>query len=282
MLVGEHARAFIAHTDLLASRSTFFAASLLRWQEGQERSLKLAQIDPDLFGVYVHGVYTQTLSAAFAAQSNTEGEEPSYLSHAKIWILGDVLKDRAFQNEIIDHTLEFMLRDQRAVHPSTIKYITDSAVNGSALPRLHCAFAMARCDEVYDLGQGGLPELVRDCTDLFLGGKVNVKKGLLWKDRCKNHVHADGEEKCKQAGPEIQPPVYLWRGLVLYTCLGDEHTIASPSLSTTMVADGVLVRRVAACHYAVSNPSERFKVAALTAIARLQISYWSMRNVNFS
>lgn len=108
VLVGENEQQFIVHKNTICDKSKFFeaACSSGRWKEGKEKLVRLPEVDPEAFRVYVHWVYTGKVSPEVEwghADLNCAEKQVTY---TEAYIIGDVLDDNDLRKHVIDTMIE--------------------------------------------------------------------------------------------------------------------------------------------------------------------------------
>jgi hypothetical protein len=87
------------HREVICTKSGFFrAACSTRWQEGREKVVRLPEVQPNVFQVYIDWTYTDTLVPG-AAATFTSTNEPSCRGLVDLYLLGDVLDDVKLRNK---------------------------------------------------------------------------------------------------------------------------------------------------------------------------------------
>ncbi|KAL2066895.1 hypothetical protein VTL71DRAFT_1319 [Oculimacula yallundae] len=87
---------FIIHKNFVYHHSPFFSAAFNgRFVEGQTQTMNFDDIDPTLFGYFVHWLYTQKLESDFGVEITAE-------KLVKLWILAERFIIPALQNQVID------------------------------------------------------------------------------------------------------------------------------------------------------------------------------------
>lgn len=97
VLVGEEKEIFSVHEKLIRASSPFFDKAMSgAWLESPQHTIQLPEDEPEIFGIYVHWLYYDTLPVSC--------NEPSseYLNLMKAYTLGDKLLDTKFQDTVID------------------------------------------------------------------------------------------------------------------------------------------------------------------------------------
>lgn len=95
VLVGSSKHAFYVHESAIRRPGTFFDTALSRaWKEGQERVVELPEEGEDTFRLYIQWLYTGNI---FCKRSE---EDRSYDTLARLYVLGEKLLDRKFQDNV--------------------------------------------------------------------------------------------------------------------------------------------------------------------------------------
>ena len=73
MLVGASEKRFVIHEDALVRHSTFFRAALNgEFREAEENTIRLPEVDPEIFGILAHWAYSNELIVM--EQQDVEGD----------------------------------------------------------------------------------------------------------------------------------------------------------------------------------------------------------------
>lgn len=98
----EEKQTFLVHPAILTARSPFFKAALDgNCKEAEENIVRLPKDSPEVFGVYMHHVYTGTLAVRtrhFLAGSPSESE---CILLAKTYVLSEKLQDVEAKNNAL-------------------------------------------------------------------------------------------------------------------------------------------------------------------------------------
>lgn len=99
VLVGPNMQRFAVHKDVICKGSEFFrAACSTRWLEGQEKLVRLPEVRPNVFQVYLDWAYTGIL-AVEDAQTPEVDRGRSSGGIIDVYLLGDVLGDVKLRNQ---------------------------------------------------------------------------------------------------------------------------------------------------------------------------------------
>jgi hypothetical protein len=132
VLVGPDEHEFAIHKDVVCAKSGFFcAACSTAWTEGREKVVRLPEVEPEVFRVYVDWAYTDAL--VFEADSSLKpANETSSRGIVNIYLLGDVLDDVRLRNKAME-LLNTHAISGRPPNTVTINYIWDITPTKSRL-----------------------------------------------------------------------------------------------------------------------------------------------------
>lgn len=124
IVVGEEERTFHAHESILLRSSLVLRKALSnpeRHAKSAMKTIRLRDIESDLFAVYLHWLYLSTIPAG---SDQVDAED---LVIAKAYVLGHKLKDAAFQNAVVDAIVEKndMIGEGECFSPEAVRYIYD-------------------------------------------------------------------------------------------------------------------------------------------------------------
>lgn len=95
VLVGRAEERFTVHKEIICAKSKFFkAACTERWLEGQQKTIRLPEVIPQIFQYYVDWVYTNNISK--------DGLPGSHQPCIRMYLLGTYLNDVKFQNKSME------------------------------------------------------------------------------------------------------------------------------------------------------------------------------------
>ncbi|OQO00731.1 hypothetical protein B0A48_13222 [Cryoendolithus antarcticus] len=190
VLVGDPARPFMIHRDYVCAKSKFFeAACSTRWLEGQEKTVKLDDVDPALFARYVHWAYYDSFEAKTSVNDRQDDHKKELLD---AYLLGDRLDDQALRDHAMG-LLHHHLRDTSTVYPlrSWIQRLYRETAAGSLLRKLMVKYTIARrsrgefvlsryprefVDELASMALAKIPIRRADCgtIDEYLEGSAEI------------------------------------------------------------------------------------------------------------
>jgi hypothetical protein len=117
---------------VIRAKSGFFrAACSSRWREGLERVVRLPEVQPKLFQVYIHWAYTETVVLGAATTFSPMGK-PTCRGLVDLYLLGDVLDDTKLRNKAIQ-LLSVQVTEHSAPSCQTISHIWSKTPTTSIL-----------------------------------------------------------------------------------------------------------------------------------------------------
>jgi len=125
LLVGSEERPLLAHKSYLCLHSDFFRTALKKeWLEGQTRTCKLPDEQPDIVAQYLDNTYRRGLpTASKPSQDPVTGRV--YEVVTELFVLGERLLDSTIRNAIINEIIRFTT----AHTPEGIHYPGARAIN---------------------------------------------------------------------------------------------------------------------------------------------------------
>lgn len=131
---------------MVERNSEFFEAALRKeWKEGLEKTIELPEDDAKVFNKYHGWLYTRRLATP---EGGYAGLDQSFTMLAKLYVLGEKLLDRDFQNSVSD-ALVSATRDERGPRghgsgykgrsfpgPKIIRIVYEGTTTGSPMRRL--------------------------------------------------------------------------------------------------------------------------------------------------
>lgn len=190
VLVGSEDEKFVVHKSAVCKNSKFFQAACGReWKEGQERVIRLPEADPEVFNVYAHWAYTETLDMSLmpepSLRANDRNSPPAYINLGKVWILGNFLHDHIVGNRVIDRFLQKLDSDPAArVHTQSLEHIWNNTPQGCGLQRVLLETMAVRITEEdfekyrQDYPQDFLFELAKNTFQSRKGQVSNFRRPL--------------------------------------------------------------------------------------------------------
>lgn len=199
VLVGPKEVKFMAHTEVICARSTFFkAACSNKWNSSD--SVKLPEDDPDVFDCYIRCLYENTTCRA-------GNDEKVFLRSVRSWILADKLGDSRSANLFIDSLIAYSDEAKVLPTPQCTSFALANTAATSPLRRLMVDYRVHECtltqvkQEINDLAWDVLAAMVLEhrrieetCPD------ISVNAAFRWvlsaQPRCHYHLHDEANPSC--------------------------------------------------------------------------------------
>ncbi|KAF2486837.1 hypothetical protein BDY17DRAFT_321598 [Neohortaea acidophila] len=106
VVVGTDKYTYRVHKSYLTKPGSFFETALKKpWIKGHHRTIELPEDDPYDFHVYVQWLYTGKLFCKPLYEQEPETEERNYGLLFDLYVLGQKLLDREFQDRVVDATI---------------------------------------------------------------------------------------------------------------------------------------------------------------------------------
>ena len=146
VLVGEEEKRFIIHQDAACAKSKFFkAACSTRWLEGQEKIVRLRDVDPTVFQAYSRWVYSGELPTPICIDSsNVRDKSAEKALLIELLILGDRLDDIDMRNQAKPMLLDSMERHHTLCGYELVNRIYASTLPGSLVRKMLVDVAISR------------------------------------------------------------------------------------------------------------------------------------------
>ncbi|KAF1950253.1 hypothetical protein CC80DRAFT_598275 [Byssothecium circinans] len=170
---------FWVHEGLLVKRSGFFKAALDgHWKESDEKTIRLPEDHPDVFGLYVAMIYMGRLYV-LPSESDTYGGQHEL---CELYILADKLQDISSKNLVVDALLVHARRARICLSSiETLKFVYGNTPDGSLLRELLVdAFVDLMDDTWSDEEIDDLPkEFLADLSNGLLRRRSKPKKKVI-------------------------------------------------------------------------------------------------------
>lgn len=211
VLVGEEETQFVLHKTFVSNHSEFFnKACNSEWKESIEAVVRLPEIEPHVFGVYIGWLYTGCIDVSKDAEEakdleykpGMEVEDDDAIRETLVssYTLGDALLDYGFQNAIITEFIQFTETIDSLPHPREISTLWDQIVVGSTMARLLVDYmAVDFSPETFiqqadDFPSGLVLEIAKaGVRDAHLSRDDRKPKR---RDKCFYHTHKHDSDKC--------------------------------------------------------------------------------------
>jgi hypothetical protein len=100
---------FVIHKEFICFHSPFFSAAFKgNFEEGRTQTMKLDDVDPDVFAILVNWIYYRIIN-------NAEKKTPDLVTCAKLWVLGDRFLMRKLQNDTMSQIWDVLNSARGAV-----------------------------------------------------------------------------------------------------------------------------------------------------------------------
>ncbi|KAL8897100.1 MAG: hypothetical protein Q9207_007384 [Kuettlingeria erythrocarpa] len=201
IFVGPDKKAFPIHKTLLSSKSTFFRGAFEGgFKEAADRTLTLAEDDPNCFGRYVLWIYNQILDPI------RHGQDAKSMLHeyCKLFVLADKLGSERLENVCLDIIHTYAASDAIShFDVATIDFVWDNTPDGSSLRKLLVDMVgwQMHPDTIADLMKAR-PEFLHGvlmiCSERSLS-RPDVEESPLGRPRCgMYHTHHDYDGPCQE------------------------------------------------------------------------------------
>lgn len=146
IIVGEEERTFTAHEPVLLASSVYIQRAMSgRWNESITNTIRLPEIEPDIFAIYLYWRYFGVLPV-----QNTDPEAED-LELAKSYVLGDRIMDTSFQNKVIEAFVEkrdelVLFKSRRCFSSVAVKYIYENTLESAKVRKLLVDLYVLTCE----------------------------------------------------------------------------------------------------------------------------------------
>ena len=213
MLVGPNEQSFTIHTHIITSHSTFFTAAYSKdYREGQEKLIRLPEINIDTFLVYLQWVYSGRIvitdghGKLLGAETTTSGYPLTQL-----YVTAEFLGDTLLRNKIIDR-LRKLAGPKRGVPTLQMIHFAyeNTATAKSTLRKLFVdCIRLTGSTEFFEKHSDGLPK------QLFVEMAMSWAEDsplhtMTWRflakgSGCHYHEHDDVVPTCSEPEPDFFP-----------------------------------------------------------------------------
>lgn len=186
------------HENIITEASDFFRAACKgEWKESDERTVRLPEINPDVFKVYLTFLYTGEVDADVDYE---EADAPTLL--IKCFALGEMVQDVRFKNSVIDKYLYTTESDGEIASSGTIQLLCEAVHSESTMMRLCVDYATFYTNKAsFDVAVKELPSQfvasIAMAAVRGLGQCVDEEKKPRNRRGCYYHEHPDGKGKTK-------------------------------------------------------------------------------------
>lgn len=138
MIVGkEEKKTFTIHTAVITSTSHYFKTALKDSWNCPDGALTVEGIEPNLFGVYVHWLYSGDIDDNYDSVSLWPHQAwPTSSELIELFIFGDMVLDRTFCNRLLDQLLRYYSLSRLKPNADDMNAVWTKAPRGSPLRTL--------------------------------------------------------------------------------------------------------------------------------------------------
>jgi len=182
VLAGEDEMQFQVHRTNICERSKFFKAAVSdqRWIEGQQNLVRLPEVSPANFQMYVHWAYTGKLSpevfwTQLEGNLNSDKEQRAYYA---AYILGDILDDEDLRTLSLETMITKSANWKYMPSVDTCQDIWEKTPKGSPLRAFIVGWkADAEAQACFSAHVEGMPrEFLEEMTVYLLGLRPENRK----------------------------------------------------------------------------------------------------------
>ncbi|KAI4170849.1 MAG: hypothetical protein LQ346_008815 [Caloplaca aetnensis] len=206
IFIGPEKKAFPIHKALLSAKSTFFRGAFEGdFKEATDKSLTLAEDDPNCFARYVLWIYNQVLDPIRHGQD----AKPMLDEYCKLFVLADKLGSERLENVCLDVIHTYAASDAIShFDVATIDFVWDNTPDESKLRALLVDMVGWQMDPdtIADLMKTR-PEFLHGvlviCSDRS-PSRPDVEESPLGQPRCgMYHTHRDYDGPCQEVADLI-------------------------------------------------------------------------------
>lgn len=205
------------HRTVLVKSSDFFKRACNKeWEEGQSKIIKLPEVEPEIFDVYLQLLYTGEVVPA--EEYLPSRDDNSIAARGEIarqhWILieayllADMLLDTKSKNAIMDYLIEALRVTQKMPSPETITDVFKRTIDTSPMRRLLIDFVALKVDPKSFKSFGTLysPEFLVDVGLRLMEYKSDTSRRTSpsKSPRCAYHEHDEADSKCSEPRPTVE------------------------------------------------------------------------------
>lgn len=192
---------FYVTESIIRNSSKFFDAALKKeWKEGQERTINLPEIRPEVFNVYLNWLVTGKLHVHDQSEVTPEHRQTK-TRLVEAYLLGDKILDVDYKEKVCDALAEdsLILRNAQlwVMGTRARRRLYEDTPAGAPVRRLLIVLLLMYQD-VSPVVKADEPNaLLHDIMSALVAGKPGSEKELREDiEACKFHEHEDGAENC--------------------------------------------------------------------------------------
>lgn len=149
VLVGREEQQFILYQDVVCAKSKFFrAACSKKWREGQEKIVRLPEVQPDVFKAYCGWLYSGRCPEPLCTEDSDTAQQASEINRLiDLHLLGETLDDIQLRNRSITVLFQSMRNQNLVAHHSHVKLVWESTLPHSQLRKMLVHVIVSRLDD---------------------------------------------------------------------------------------------------------------------------------------
>ncbi|EMC94153.1 hypothetical protein BAUCODRAFT_112939 [Baudoinia panamericana UAMH 10762] len=208
VLVGKEEKPFTVPRSFLTKSSEFFVTCLNgAWKEASSKEVKLPDIMPDIFEIYLQWLYTGELVYTDQDLNDMPGGDiilalAVYRALIRLAIAGDVLQDIPFRNAVVDATISVLPKIPILPSAGLINLAYENLPRAGGLIRLmvrDAAGSWIAQDTPCEEGPAKfLADVIGELRTAMRNGTI-LRDYVKLEERCTYHEHNDRVPKCETA-----------------------------------------------------------------------------------
>lgn len=170
VLVGREEQQFILYQDVVCAKSKFFkAACSKKWREGQEKVVRLPEVQPDNFKAYCGWLYSGQCPEPICTKDSDAYQQASeWKQLIDLHLLGETLDDVQLRNHSITVLFQSMRNQNMIPHPSGLTLIWESTPPRSQLRKMLVHAVISRLNsEVFVKNMEEFPRESERLCDIY-------------------------------------------------------------------------------------------------------------------
>ena len=180
---------FVVHQNKICEKFKFFrAACSKRWIEGQEKLVRLPEVDIEVFQEYWEWVYSGTIPAGrCTVDSNMTAKNAEHLLLINLYLLADLLDDIKLRNWSTEEMSKSLETCNMVPLSDALEAVWSGTQKGSRFRRQFVDFAVARVDR--DSMAGVIEQFPSEFVREFAIAAMRKAPLQLWQE-----VRGDGSQ----------------------------------------------------------------------------------------
>lgn len=209
-LDGANKKYYTGHKVILSRSSDFFKKACNKeWKEGQSKIIRLPEVEPEAFDIYLQYLYTgEVVATDDELPEHRDGSREAQAQVVRLhWILietyllADMLLDTKSKNAIMDAFIEILKDTKRLPDLDTITDVFRKTTDTSPMRRLLVDFVAFRVDldTFKGIGARHSPEFLVEVSLRLMRYKddVNRRTDPIDTPSCRYHEHDEAHLSCK-------------------------------------------------------------------------------------